>query len=184
VLAERYRLVSLLGAGGMGCVWRAEHVTLGTPVAVKLIHASVAEQRGMRGRFLREAQAAARLRSVNVVQILDHGIENGVPYIAMECLEGESLADRLDRDGRLHAVALGMVMTGVCRALAKAHRLGIVHRDLKPDNIFLARDEAGLVVKVLDFGIAKIVEDLAVNPKASTVTDDRTSTGTLLGTPR
>jgi serine/threonine-protein kinase len=184
VLAGRYRLVALLGRGGMGCVWRAEHVTLGTPVAVKLIFPGVAARPGMVSRFLREAKAAATLRSVNVVQILDHGVDEGTPYIAMECLEGESLADRLKRERKLDAAGTALVMTGVCRALARAHRMGIVHRDLKPDNIFIANDEGGPVVKVLDFGIAKIVDPIAVDPGASTETNNRTQTGAVLGTPR
>jgi serine/threonine-protein kinase len=184
VLAGRYRLEELLGRGGMGCVWRAQHLALGTPVAIKLVHPSIAAQRGMLRRFLREAQAAARLRGINVVQILDHGVDGGQPYIAMECLEGESLAARLRREGTLSTAATALVMTGCCRALSKAHRLGIVHRDLKPDNIFLARDEGATIVKVLDFGIAKIVEQGACDPDASTVTGNRTTTGLVLGTPR
>ena len=155
VLASRYRLIARIGSGGMGCVWRAEHLSLGTPVAVKLIYPSVAAGPGMVARFLREAQAAAKLRSVNVVQILDHGVDEGTPYIAMECLDGESLADRLGRERALDAAGTALVMAGVCRALVRAQRMGIVHRDLKPDNIFIARGEdVGPVVKVLDFGIA------------------------------
>ncbi len=170
----------------MGCVWRAEHLSLGTPVAIKLVHPAVAKRPGMLRRFLREAQAAARLRSVNVVQILDHGVDDGVPYIAMECLEGESLAQRLGRERSLSPAATAMIMAGVCRALSGAHRAGIVHRDLKPDNIFIARDEAGLVVKVLDFGIAKIVEPSTVDPLVDTEVQgaNATDTGTMLGTPR
>jgi eukaryotic-like serine/threonine-protein kinase len=182
VLAGRYRLVALLGRGGMGCVWRAEHISLGTPMAIKLVHPEVASRPGMLARFLREAQAAARLRSVNVVQILDHGVDEGVPYIAMECLEGESLATRLAREGRLAPAPTALVMTGVCRALAAAHRAGIVHRDLKPDNIFIARDPAGSLVKVLDFGIAKLLDPLGARDTGST--GHRTETGQMLGTPR
>src|SRR6185503_6641123 len=97
----------------MGCVWRAQHVTLGTPLAIKLIHASVAARPGMLARFLREARAAAVLRSLNVVQILDHGVDDGTPYIAMELLEGESLSARLERESRLDPAATARVMTGV-----------------------------------------------------------------------
>ena len=134
-------------------------------------------------RFLREAQAAARLRSGNVVQILDHGVHEGIAYIAMECLDGESLAQRLDRERMLGLAATALVLTGVCRALARAQRLGIVHRDLQPDNIFLARDEAGTIVKVLDFGIAKILEQVSPDPHARTEPNQRTEGSAMLGTP-
>ncbi|MBK6519114.1 MAG: serine/threonine protein kinase [Polyangiaceae bacterium] len=186
VLADRYRLIAPLGRGGMGSVWRAEHTSLGTPVAIKLIHPDLARREGMLSRFHREAQSAAKLRSVHVVQILDHGVHEGVPYIAMECLEGESLAQRLATDGPLTPAATAQVLAGVCRALTRAHRLGIVHRDLKPDNIFLAREETTTVVKVLDFGIAKLLDTSPVDESAETETAAalRTETGAMLGTPR
>src|SRR5512147_2029213 len=96
VIAGRYRLLTKLGEGGVGAVWRAEHLTLGTHVAVKLIDASIAKSEEALTRFRREAQAAAELRRVHVVHILDYGVEQGTPYIAMEMLDGESLAQRLD----------------------------------------------------------------------------------------
>ncbi len=101
VLAEKYRLVAVLGAGGMGSVWRAEHLVLETPVAVKLIRARVEDNQSAAARFLREAQAAASLRSPHVVQILDFGLHEDTPFIVMELLEGESLGSRLRRLGRL-----------------------------------------------------------------------------------
>src|SRR3970282_1859913 len=91
VLAGRYRLVALLGRGGMGSVWRAEHLSLSSPVAIKLIENQAAQSPEAQARFLREAQAAAALRSPHVVQVLDHGVDQGVPFIVMELLEGESL---------------------------------------------------------------------------------------------
>ncbi len=184
----------------MGSVWRAEHTSLGTPVAIKLINPELARGQNLLARFHREAQAAAKLRSVHVVQILDHGVDEGVPYIAMECLEGESLAQRLTAERKLTPAATAQVMAGVCRALLRAHRLGIVHRDLKPDNIFLAREETTTIVKVLDFGIAKLldkserVDPVAATQAASGATQDaapdkgldssvveRTETGALQG---
>ncbi|MFO0759637.1 MAG: serine/threonine-protein kinase [Byssovorax sp.] len=182
VLGDRYRLETLIGRGGMGCVWRAEHLTLGTPVALKLLSPALAAQPGVQARFLKEARAAARLRSANVVQVLDHGVHDGIPFIAMECLEGESLAARITREGALSPAATARVLTGVCRALSYAHRLGVVHRDLKPDNIFIARDEAGPLVKVLDFGVAKVMESL-LDPLAKPESG-ATKTGEVLGTPR
>jgi serine/threonine protein kinase len=157
VVAERYRLISLLGEGGMGAVWRAEHLGLGAQIAVKLLDGRLAAQPEGLARFHREAQAAASLRSVHVVQVLDHGIDASTetPYIAMELMEGETLAERLARTHKLPAPETAHIMTQVARALSRAHDLGIVHRDLKPANIFLVRNEDEEVAKVLDFGIAQ-----------------------------
>ncbi len=179
IVAGRYRLLSLMGKGGMGSVWRAEHVTLGTPVAVKLLSEGLAERADLRARFIREAQAAAALRHPNVVRILDQGEEGRHPFIVMEYLEGESLGQKLRRQGTLSVEETAHVMEGVCRAIAKAHRGGIVHRDLKPDNVFLVEEEDGSrPVKVLDFGIAKVLAVAEIDtPEAST------ATGTALGTP-
>ena len=176
VIAGRYRIESKLGQGGMGSVWKAQHLTLRSWVAIKLIDPSLASSDEALARFLREAQSAASLRSPHVVQILDHGVDNGVPYIAMELLEGESLADRLDRLGKLSPAETVRVMTHTGRAMTRAHEAGIVHRDLKPDNIFLVRNDDDEIAKVLDFGIAK----------AKSTTFDVTTgtrTGTMMGTP-
>ncbi|HMA93647.1 MAG TPA: serine/threonine-protein kinase, partial [Polyangiaceae bacterium] len=177
ILAGRYRLVSPLGRGGMGAVWRAEHIDLGTPAAVKLIDETFAQSPEALTRFRREAQAAASLRSANVVQILDYGVDGDTPYIAMELLEGESLADRIERQGRLDPDECAGIMLQVSKALARAHEQGIVHRDLKPDNVFLSRDGDDVIAKVLDFGIAKRTGVL------QTSSDMATRTGSLMGTP-
>src|SRR5262245_34026300 len=159
VIAGKFRLVRRLGQGGMGSVWAAEHLILNSQVAVKIIDSSIAQNQEALGRFLREAQAAAQLRSPHVVQTLDYGIEDSVPFIAMELLEGESLAQRLDRVKRLSLEATAKILTEVGRAISKAHETGIVHRDLKPDNIYLVKNDDDEIAKVLDFGIAK-----ATNP--------------------
>jgi serine/threonine-protein kinase len=177
ILAGRYRLVSQLGRGGMGAVWRAEHLDLGTPAAVKLIDEGFAQAPEALARFRREAQAAASLRSANVVQILDYGIDNGTPYIAMELLEGESLADRMERRYKLEPIDCATILYQVSKALSRAHDQGIIHRDLKPDNIFLVRDGDDEIAKVLDFGIAKRTSAL------QTSADLATRTGSLMGTP-
>lgn len=176
VIADRYRLLSKLGEGGMGSVWRAEHTTLKSPVALKFIESSISQNEEATARFMREAQSAAALRSTHVVQIFDYGIDRGVPYIAMELLVGESLRDRVDHT-RLSPRQLAEIMTQVCRAMSKAHEAGIVHRDLKPDNIFLVNEDDQEIAKVLDFGIAKVAEG-AVDGVSSA-----TRTGTILGTP-
>lgn len=175
-LAGRYKLISLLGQGGMGSVWKAEHLALGSDVAVKLIDPSIAENEHARERFVREARAAAKLRSPHVVQILDYGVDGEVPFIVMEMLRGESLADRLERVGRLAPEETARIMSEVARALTRAHEAGIIHRDLKPDNVFLTENDDTEVAKVLDFGVARIEQ-------FSTDQAGMTSTGAVLGTP-
>jgi serine/threonine-protein kinase len=155
-VAGKYRLERLIGRGGMGSVWAARHIQLDTLVAVKFIDA-VADMGDARIRFEREARAAAQLRSPHVVQILDHGIdEDEHPYIAMELLEGEDLGERLRRTPRLSLPATATIITQASKALRRAHEHGVIHRDLKPGNIFLARFDDDEVVKLLDFGVAKL----------------------------
>jgi eukaryotic-like serine/threonine-protein kinase len=177
VIAGKYRVIEPLGRGGMGAVWRAEHVLLGTPLALKLMDPRIAESGEGHARFSREARAAAALRSPNVVHVFDFGVDSGTPYIAMELLEGESLAQLLARSGRLAAGEVASLFTQLGRAIAKAHELGIVHRDLKPDNVFLARQDQTVIVKVFDFGIAKLTRDTSLSVSSNT------RTGTMLGTP-
>ena len=173
----RYRLVEPIGQGGMGSVWKAEHLMLGTPVAVKVLSAHAEGDEELRARFLREAKAAATLRGTNVVQLLDFGFDGPTPYIVMELLVGETLSARLKRLGGLDVHYTGWVLDQVSRAIGKAHRLGVLHRDLKPANIFLARDENLEVPKILDFGLAKI----AAPPGVTGITT--TAAGEILGTP-
>ncbi len=181
IIAGKYRLIRQLGQGGMGSVWLAEHLTLCSQVAIKLIHVDMTGSAEVLGRFLREAQAAASLRSPHVVQILDHGVDDGTPYIAMELLDGESLADRLARLGRLDPVALARIMTQIGRAIGRAHEAGIVHRDLKPDNVFLVHNDDDELTKVLDFGIAKAT--LPGRGGLDAAASSNTRTGAVLGTP-
>src|SRR3954470_13471312 len=178
VLAEKYRLESLIGRGGMGSVWRAEHLGLNAPVAVKLLNLVQFEGASdALARFHREARSAAAIRSPHVVQILDHGVDAtfGVPFIVMELMEGESLANRLTRCGRIAPAEVGKVFAHVARALSRAHEAGIVHRDLKPDNVFLVLNEDEEVAKVLDFGIAKAQAHALGS-------DSNTRTGAIMGT--
>jgi len=177
ILAQRYRLIDKLGEGGMGSVWRAEHLELGTLVAVKLISQEVVANPEAFARFRREAHAAAALRSPHVVQILDYGVDGATPFMVMELLDGESLADRLARRGSLGLQETSRILSQVARAVSKAHSFGIVHRDLKPDNIFLVNNDDEEVAKVLDFGIAKATGG------ATGSANMMTSTGVMLGTP-
>jgi eukaryotic-like serine/threonine-protein kinase len=175
LVTDTLKLVRLLGKGGMGSVWVADHLTLECQVAVKLVSAAFVGEEQMVARFTREATAAAQMRHPHVVQILDHGITlDGVPFIAMELLDGEDLAKRIGRTGRVGLSEMTTILRHTGKALGKAHAAGIVHRDIKPDNIFLLDLDGELFVKVLDFGIAK---QLGGDGRAIT------GTGAMLGTP-
>ena len=191
VIAQKYRLERVLKRGGMGAVWTATHLGLDTTVAIKFMHArmlelAVTDDQGespadpkalTRARFEREAKAAARIRSTNVVQILDHGIDYGTPYIVMELLRGEDLEARLKRMGRLSFEQLLPVVNAIARALQMAHAEEVVHRDLKPENIFLAKEGDEEIPKILDFGVAKAKASPGEQVKSTT------SEGTMVGTP-
>lgn len=161
----------------MGSLWEAEHIALRSPVAIKFIRQALGSDEEVVARFAREARAAAALRSPHVVQILDHGVHEDRPFIAMELLVGETLAERIEREGRLSAEDTGTVLTHVGRALMRAHEVGIVHRDLKPSNVFVVRNDDEVLIKVFDFGIAK-----ALNPGDSWI-GKGTNSGVILGTP-
>ncbi|HTJ82044.1 MAG TPA: serine/threonine-protein kinase [Polyangiaceae bacterium] len=176
VLNGRYKLLRPLGQGSQAYVWVAEHLALGSQVAVKLIDPELAKQQDALERFTREATAAAKLRSAHVVQILDHGVEGDQPFIVMELLDGEDLFDRLEKRHRLTLAETSRIVTQVARALMRAHAEGIIHRDLKPENVFLVRNEDEELAKVLDFGVAKVM-----TPAKAAMT--RTGVGTLIGTP-
>ncbi len=177
VVDGRYRLREKLGEGGMGSVWKAEHLSLKSDVAVKFIIKNVEDDEQSSARFMLEAQAAAGLHSTHVVKMLDYGVFDKRPYIVMELLRGESLDARLRRNGPLTPGQTAEMLQQVARAISKAHDAGIIHRDLKPDNIFLVDEGDIEVVKVLDFGVAKqIHQDL-------TESSPRTVTGALMGTP-
>lgn len=142
----------------MGSVWLARHLMLDVDVAVKFIDAAFRDQKDHRSRFALEAQAAARINSPHVVNVIDFGAESsGRLYIAMEYLQGEDLNKLLERNGRLTPEMTARVVSHACRGLARAHALGIAHRDIKPENLFLcgAQEDDGFVLKILDFGVAK-----------------------------
>jgi tRNA A-37 threonylcarbamoyl transferase component Bud32 len=157
VIAARYRLVGRVGEGGMGVIWAADDLVTGRRTALKRIKDAV-DDPAARRRFLHEARAASVVRHPNVVELFDVlELDEGPPALAMELLDGESLRDVLVRDRTLSVPALADLLVPVISAVGAAHALGVVHRDLKPENIFVARTAAGeRVVKVLDFGIAKL----------------------------
>ncbi|MEM9696031.1 MAG: serine/threonine-protein kinase, partial [Myxococcota bacterium] len=176
VIAEQYRLDEPLTRGGMGEVWVGRHLRLDIPVAVKLMRPALLAQPAAGARFEREAKAAAQLRSPYVVQIYDHGVDRGWPFIVMELLEGQDLRAHLEQKKIVPVEEVVRICDEVCKALDRAHRAGVVHRDLKPANIFLSEPDDGMV-KVLDFGIAKEMGSQRV------VEEELTATGQLLGSP-
>ncbi|MGA3122895.1 MAG: protein kinase [Polyangiaceae bacterium] len=157
VINGKYRLVRPLGDGGMGSVYEAQHAMLGTRVAVKLLHPELGRRTGLVERFLQEARVAAQIRSPHVVQVTDvDRTPDGHAYIVMELLEGESLSSILDRQRKL-AVATACEYAGqILRALEAAHALGVIHRDLKPENVFVTFAAGKPILKLIDFGIAKV----------------------------
>jgi serine/threonine protein kinase len=182
VVGGRYRVDHLLGQGGMGSVWAGEHVSLGQKVAIKFLHPKMARNADARRRFENEARAAARINSRHAVKVHDHGVtDDGHPFIVMEYLEGKTLEWAVRERGPLLLPEVATIFIQVARALDAAHEAGIVHRDLKPDNIFLANDpeagRLGYTVKVVDFGIAKLVHE------DTGATGGSTQAGALLGTP-
>jgi serine/threonine-protein kinase len=159
LVARRYRLLRQLAEGGMGTVWAAHHLTLGCEVALKFIHPTHAAYADALERFAAEARSAALLASETdfVARIFDFGIDDGVPFLAMELLHGEDLGTRLARRGRLTPAEVAPLAAQIGRALRKAHARGIVHRDLKPENVFIVCRDDEERVKILDFGIAKLL---------------------------
>jgi serine/threonine protein kinase len=163
LVGGRYVLEALIGRGGMGEVWRARHTALNTRVAVKFLRGASEPSERARRRFLTEAQVTANLRTRHAVQVFDFGVtDEGLPYLVMELLEGETLDQRIARLGRLPLADTSLLLQKAARALERAHALGIVHRDFKPENVMLVADEedGGELVKVVDFGIAKLIGDL------------------------
>ncbi|MFO0557651.1 MAG: protein kinase [Polyangiales bacterium] len=157
LLAGKYEIRRRLGSGGMGAVYEARHARMNKRVAVKVIHPQFAKNAEAVGRFLREAEAAARIRHPNVIDVVDIDERHDPPFMVLEYLEGRSLATVLERDQKLSVGATAALMLPVLNAVAAAHEAGIVHRDLKPENIFIARAGDGSIRPVvLDFGVAKI----------------------------
>jgi serine/threonine-protein kinase len=176
VLAGRYRLERELGRGGMGAVWAGLDERLERPVAIKLLAEGSDAATNDAERFEREAKAIARLRSPYVVQLYDYGVEDGIPFMIMELLEGVDLATVLRQREKLGLDRTTRIVLQVAKALATAHEAGVVHRDLKPGNIFLLRHHDEEHVKVVDFGVAKAHGEWAARRL--------TTRGSVLGTPR
>src|SRR4026209_924311 len=176
-IAGRFRIEREIGTGGMGTVYRATHLGLERPVAVKLIKQEFAGDRGGADRFLREARTMAKLRHPHAAMIFDAGnLPDGRHFIIMEFVEGETLSQVLAREGRFSESRAVDIATQICEVLEEAHRLGIIHRDLKPSNILLGKRG----ICVLDFGVAKVL----ASSSESSATFASTGSGQLIGTPR
>jgi len=177
---NNYVVQKLLGEGGMGTVYLAEHPKIGRKAAIKVLRRELCDNQELVVRFTNEARAANAIRHPNIIEILDVGeLPTGSHYLMMEYLEGESLRERLARAQRLSVDDAVEIASGAASALAAAHAKQIVHRDLKPDNLFLVPDDeiaSGQRVKVLDFGIAKLKPELSGGSV-------KTHTGSLMGTP-
>jgi eukaryotic-like serine/threonine-protein kinase len=172
VIAGKYRYERVLGQGGMGVVIEARHTTLDERVAIKMLLPEYAAHDQATARFLREAKAAARIKSPHVARVSDVGaLDSGIPYMVMEFLEGSDVAAILAERGRLPASDAVEYVIQAADAIAEAHALGIVHRDLKPANLFVAHHSDGSpYVKVLDFGISKMADDSADSLTRTTAT--------------
>ena len=172
-----YQITARLGAGGMGEVWLGTHVLIGSSAAIKVLRPACSESKSIVQRFFDEARAATRIDHPSIVTVYDFGWHEGRAYLVMELLRGETLAQAIAQAGRLEAPRALRILRQCATAMAAAHAAGIVHRDLKPDNIYLVPDPlVGERVKILDFGIAKLVGD-------DHGTHARTQTGMIMGTP-
>jgi eukaryotic-like serine/threonine-protein kinase len=178
ILDGKYRIVRMIGEGGMGAVYEGEHAVIRRRVAIKVLHPHAATQAGTVQRFEREAQAAGRIGSDHILEVLDLGsLASGERYMVLEYLDGETLGARVTRLGRLRPRELAPLAIQLLAGLGAAHNTGIIHRDLKPDNIFVLKEKAGQrdFVKIIDFGISKFAQlggDMSM-----------TRTGSVLGTP-
>jgi serine/threonine protein kinase len=182
VLDHKYRIVRLLGEGGMGAVFEAEAIRLHRRVAIKVLHAGSASEGEMAARFQLEAQAAGRIGSRHIVEVIDLGhLPSGAHFMVMEFLDGQSLRERIAKGGPMSAAQLYPIAAQLVVGVGAAHAAGIIHRDLKPDNVHLVRQADGAdFVKILDFGISKF-KGAQSSPDSSGLS--LTRTGALMGTP-
>jgi CheY-like chemotaxis protein len=173
-IAGKYQLESKIGAGAFGAVFKAKHLALDNWVAVKVLQGNMMPTEEALKRFQREGISACRIQHPNAVAILDFGVTDGIAYLVMELLSGVPLSDELKERGPLSPRRCAEILLPLCDVLTEAHAAGIVHRDIKPANIFLHRGRSGETVKVLDFGIAKLLDEGGA---------ELTVEGTLVGTP-
>lgn len=179
IVDEKYRLDVKIGEGGFGAVYKATHLQLQRKVAVKVLRPGPQTGADALARFRREGIAACRINHPNAVEVLDFGVsDSGIAYLVMELLTGNTVSDLLHANRTLPVARCAEIVAPVCDALAAAHAAGIVHRDIKPQNIFLHRDGEQEVVKVVDFGIARLIDAPTQNES-----EQLTQQGSLIGTP-
>jgi len=177
LISGKYRIVRLIGDGGMGTVYEARHEVLGSGVALKFLHADLAKRPGLTQRFLQEARVSATIQSLHVAHVTDvDTAQDGSPYLVMELLTGEGLQSMLDRHGKLQVEQAVDFALQILAGLEAAHAMGVVHRDLKPDNVFVTQSSGGPLLKLIDFGIAKL-------RASSEFTKGLTRAGVVMGTP-
>src|SRR5436190_2256999 len=179
LLDNKYRIVKMIGEGGMGAVFEGENVRINRRVAIKVLHAAFAGNSDVMQRFEREAQAAGRIGNDHILEVLDLGnLPDGDRFIIMEFLDGDPLSNRIQRIGRMSPQEVAPLARQLLKGLGAAHAAGIVHRDLKPDNIFILKEKAGQpdFVKIIDFGISKFQPLSGDGMKM-------TRTGAVMGTP-
>ena len=176
LFAGRYHIESIIGSGGMGTVYRATHRVLRRAVAIKLLHRGMLQVEGSLARFEREARAASKVEHKRLARIWDFGqTEAGIPYLVMELAEGAPLSQLLTMHGLLPVPRVVRILDQVAEGLAAAHAVGVVHRDLKPDNVILNREQGQDQIKLLDFGLAKII--------SATVSGFASAPGVFAGSP-
>ena len=179
ILADKYRIIRQIGQGGMGAVFEGENIRIHRKVAIKTLHAAVAGKADILQRFEREAQAAGRIGSEHIVEVLDMGdLPDGSRFMVMEFLSGKTLGDRIIVNGKMPARELAIPLMQMLDGLGRAHAAGIIHRDLKPANVFLLNNKPGQpdFVKILDFGVSKFN---VLNSEEMSMT----RTGAVMGTP-
>ncbi|RME85374.1 MAG: serine/threonine protein kinase, partial [Planctomycetota bacterium] len=183
IIANKYKVLEPLGKGGFGAVYLAQHVDLDEELfAIKILHPEISSDEGLLKRFQREAKVLKRLLHPNSIPLRDFGtLEDGSYYMAMDYCKGKALSKILKEKGRLDYKEVLEMMIQVLDVLELAHKEGIIHRDLKPDNLMIVEEKGQNIVKVLDFGIAKIKE--AVKGGQDTVSSQMTKEGTVMGTP-
>jgi len=181
IVQNRYRIISCIGKGGTGEVFKVEHTLVGRCYALKVLHKALAKSQSVIARFHREARAAAAIGNAHIVEVIDMGyLDNGLPFLVMELLEGRDLYAELSEEGPMSIGRAVGLTTQCCQALESAHNKGIVHRDMKPENIFLTeRDDGSDFVKILDFGVSKVLE-----AAGELTTGKLTWNGAPMGTPQ
>jgi len=181
IIGGKYRIIEKLGSGGMGGVYKAEHLLMNRLVAVKLLRSNLLQDEVLLKRFHHEAKSASQISHPNAVTLYDYGVENGLPFLAMEFIDGATLKTLIAQEAPIPVERVQNILKQLCSALNEAHKAGIIHRDIKPDNFMIRRGEHGEdIAKVLDFGVSKSIGIGDLDSKDSNLTQ----AGAIIGTPQ